>query len=66
MGHSYCASQASASTFISGSRVVSLLVKGQRLTTGSVIFAKYAVQVGLQEDFDQSQVPANATSGYYP
>jgi purine nucleoside permease len=36
------------------------------VTTGSVTFAKYAVQVGLQEEFDQSQVPANATSGYYP
>ncbi|KAG9598995.1 purine nucleoside permease, partial [Aureobasidium melanogenum] len=36
------------------------------VTTGSVTFAKYAVQVGLQEEFDQSQVPANDTSGYFP
>lgn len=36
------------------------------VTTGSVTFAKYAVQVGLQEEFDHSQTPANATSGYYP
>ncbi|KAI5250732.1 purine nucleoside permease [Aureobasidium subglaciale] len=36
------------------------------VTTGSVTFAKYAVQVGLQEEFDHSQTPDNATSGYYP
>ncbi|THW05690.1 purine nucleoside permease [Aureobasidium pullulans] len=37
-----------------------------RVTTGSVTFARYAVQVGLQEEFDHSQTPSNATSGYYP
>ncbi|KAF2171728.1 hypothetical protein M409DRAFT_17964 [Zasmidium cellare ATCC 36951] len=34
--------------------------------TGSVTFARYAVQFDLQYEFAQSQVPANASSGYYP
>lgn len=35
-------------------------------TTGSVTFAKYAVQFDLQYEFAQSQVPANWSSGYVP
>lgn len=35
-------------------------------TTGSVTFARFAVQFDLQYEFSQSQVPANASSGYYP
>lgn len=34
--------------------------------TGSVAFARYAVQFDLQYEFSQSQVPSNASSGYYP
>ncbi|QDS69879.1 hypothetical protein FKW77_000591 [Venturia effusa] len=36
------------------------------VTTGSVTFSKYAVQLNLQYEFDHSQTPANASSGYYP
>lgn len=36
------------------------------VTTGSVTFARYAVQFNLQYEFDRSQVPANWTSGYVP
>ncbi|KAK4624086.1 Purine nucleoside permease [Fulvia fulva] len=35
-------------------------------TTGSVTFARYAVQFDLQYEFSHKQVPENATSGYYP
>lgn len=36
------------------------------VTTGSVTFSKYAVQLNLQYEFDRSQVAANDTSGYFP
>ncbi|KAI9831144.1 MAG: hypothetical protein M1819_005232 [Sarea resinae] len=35
-------------------------------TLGSVTFAKYAVQVALQYEFDQRDLPANYTWGYIP
>lgn len=35
-------------------------------TTGSVTFARYAVQLDLQYEFDARQIPSNASSGYYP
>lgn len=35
-------------------------------TTGSINFARYAVQFDLQYEFDRSQVPANWSSGYLP
>ena len=35
-------------------------------TTGSVTFAHYAVQLDLQYEFAQSQVPSNDSSGYFP
>ncbi|KAG5636631.1 hypothetical protein H0H81_007372 [Sphagnurus paluster] len=35
-------------------------------TTGSVTFARYAVQVALQYEFDARQKPANFTTGYVP
>ncbi|EME45427.1 hypothetical protein DOTSEDRAFT_87779 [Dothistroma septosporum NZE10] len=34
--------------------------------TGSVTFARYAVQFDLQYEFSHKQVPEDATSGYYP
>ena len=35
-------------------------------TTGSVTFARYAVQFDLQYEFSESQVPSNDTSGWFP
>jgi len=35
-------------------------------TTGSVTFARYAVQVALQYEFSQFEIPTNFTSGYIP
>ena len=35
-------------------------------TLGSVAFAKYAVQVALQYEFDAREIPANFTTGYVP
>lgn len=35
-------------------------------TTGSVTFARYAVQFDLQYEFDARQIPANDSSGYFP
>lgn len=35
-------------------------------TLGSVTFAKYAVQVALQYEFDYRDLPANLTTGYIP
>ena len=32
-------------------------------TLGSVAFAKYAVQVALQYEFDAREIPANFTTG---
>lgn len=36
------------------------------VTTGSVTFAKYAVQLDLQYEFSESQVPSNDSSGWFP
>ena len=33
-------------------------------TTGSVTFARYAIQVALQYEFDAREIPANFTTGY--
>ena len=35
-------------------------------TTGSVAFSRYAVQVGLQYEFDPRDIPANYSTGYIP
>ena len=35
-------------------------------TLGSVTFAKYAVQVALQYEFDAREIPANFSTGYIP
>jgi len=35
-------------------------------TTGSVTFARYAIQVALQYEFDAREIPANWTTGYVP
>ena len=35
-------------------------------TLGSVTFAKYAVQVALQYEFDAREIPANFSTGYVP
>ncbi len=35
-------------------------------TLGSVTFARYAVQVALQYEFDAREIPANYTTGYVP
>ncbi|MCJ1484245.1 hypothetical protein MMC06_004413 [Schaereria dolodes] len=35
-------------------------------TLGSVTFARYAVQVGLQYEFDPRELPANFSTGYIP
>lgn len=35
-------------------------------TLGSVTFARYAVQVALQYEFSQFEIPTNFTSGYIP
>lgn len=35
-------------------------------TLGSVTFAKYAVQVALQYEFDIRDIPSNLTTGYIP
>ncbi|KAI9745841.1 MAG: hypothetical protein M1818_000522 [Claussenomyces sp. TS43310] len=36
------------------------------VTTGSVAFARYAVQSDLQYLFDSRQIPANDSTGYFP
>jgi purine nucleoside permease len=36
------------------------------VTTGSVTFPRFAVQFDLQYEFDARQVPANASTSYYP
>ena len=33
-------------------------------TLGSVTFAKYAIQVALQYEFDAREIPANFSTGY--
>ncbi|KAK8217482.1 hypothetical protein M8818_001240 [Zalaria obscura] len=35
-------------------------------TIGSVTFAKYAIQVALQYEFDPREIPANFSTGYIP
>lgn len=35
-------------------------------TTGTTAFARFAVQVALQYEFDAREIPANWTSGYFP
>ena len=35
-------------------------------TLGSVTFARYAVQVALQYEFDAREIPANFTTGLVP
>ena len=35
-------------------------------TLGSVAFARYAVQVALQYEFDAREIPKNWTEGYVP
>ena len=35
-------------------------------TTGSVTFARYAVQVALQYEIDIRELPSNFTTGYFP
>ncbi|KAJ7198271.1 purine nucleoside permease [Mycena pura] len=35
-------------------------------TIGSVTFARYAVQVGLQYEIDAREIPANFSTGYFP
>ncbi|KAL1980253.1 hypothetical protein VTN96DRAFT_4428 [Rasamsonia emersonii] len=35
-------------------------------TTGSVTFARFAVQVALQYEFDSREIPANYSTGYIP
>lgn len=35
-------------------------------TTGSVTFSRYAVQVDLQYEFAETQVPSNDSSGWFP
>ena len=35
-------------------------------TTGAVTFAKYAIQVALQYEFDPREIPDNFTTGYVP
>lgn len=35
-------------------------------TTGSVTFARYAVQVALQYEFDAREIPGNFSTGYVP
>lgn len=35
-------------------------------TTGGVTFARFAVQLDLQYEFAQSQIPSNDSSGYFP
>lgn len=41
-------------------------VNPQIATTASVTFAKYAVQVALQYEFDAREIPANLSTGYVP
>lgn len=41
-------------------------VNPQVATTGAVTFAKYAVQVALQYEFDAREIPANFSTGYVP
>ena len=35
-------------------------------TTADVTFARYAVQVALQYEFDAREIPSNFTTGYFP
>ncbi|KIW92647.1 uncharacterized protein Z519_06494 [Cladophialophora bantiana CBS 173.52] len=41
-------------------------VNPKAATLGAVTFAKYAVQVALQYEFDMRDMPSNFTSGYIP
>ncbi|KAK0818397.1 hypothetical protein LTR75_002710 [Friedmanniomyces endolithicus] len=41
-------------------------VNPEHATLGSVAFARYAVQVALQYEFSQFEIPTNCTSGYIP
>ncbi|KAK1024147.1 hypothetical protein LTR33_017952, partial [Friedmanniomyces endolithicus] len=41
-------------------------VNPEHATLGSVAFARYAVQVALQYEFSQFEIPTNYTSGYIP
>lgn len=41
-------------------------VSPELATLGSVTFAKYAVQVALQYEFDAREIPANFSTGYVP
>jgi hypothetical protein len=36
------------------------------VTTGSVTFSRYSVQLNLQYEFDSRQIPSNDSSGYFP
>lgn len=38
----------------------------EQTTLGAVTFAKYAVQVALQYEFDPREIPANFSTGYIP
>ena len=35
-------------------------------TVGSVTFARFAVQVGLQQEIDAREIPSNFSTGYFP
>lgn len=41
-------------------------INPQVATLGSVTFARYAVQVALQYEFDAREIPANFSTGYVP
>ncbi|KAJ5086169.1 hypothetical protein N7532_010940 [Penicillium argentinense] len=41
-------------------------VNPKRTTTGSATFARYAVQVALQYEFDIRELPSNYSTGYVP
>ncbi|RMZ87286.1 hypothetical protein DV736_g5481, partial [Chaetothyriales sp. CBS 134916] len=41
-------------------------VNPEQATLGSVTFARYAVQVALQYEFDSRELPSNFTTGYIP
>ncbi|MCJ1477988.1 hypothetical protein MMC13_006663 [Lambiella insularis] len=41
-------------------------INPQVATLGSVTFARYAVQVALQYEFDAREIPANFSTGYIP
>jgi purine nucleoside permease len=52
----------STSFFVAGIAGISPL----QGTTGSAAFARYAVQVALQYEFDAREIPENFTTGYVP